>query len=76
MEAACNNDHIGYNQFDRKSLYEAAKKVNFDLNKITTDCNTDGSALVAVCANAANIPVSAVMTTASEEKILSRTAAF
>lgn len=76
MEAACNNDHIGYNQFDRKSLYEAAKKVNFDLNKITIDCNTDGSALIAVCVNAANIPVSAVMTTASEEKILSRTAAF
>lgn len=76
MEAACENEHIGYNQFDRKSLYDAAKKVNFDLNKITIDCNTDGSALVAVCINAANIPVSATMTTSTEEKILSRTAAF
>jgi len=76
MEAACENNHIGYNQFDRKSLYEEAKKVNFDLNKISNDCNTDGSALVAVCINAANIPVSAIMTTATEEKILSRTAAF
>lgn len=76
MEAACNNSHIGYNQFDRKSLYEEAKKVNFDLNKITVDCNTDGSALIAVCVNAANIPVTANMTTSTEEKILTRTAAF
>ena len=49
MEAACNNKHIGYDQSQRDTLYEAAKKVGFDVSKVKTDCETDCSALVRVC---------------------------
>lgn len=61
-EAACNNNNIGYSQYntygkDRTSLYHEAKKVNFDIAKITTKCNVDCSALMAVCSIAAGSEV-------------------
>lgn len=49
-EAACSNDNIGYSQNSRNTLYSEAVKVNYDLSKITTKCNTDCTAFVAVCA--------------------------
>ena len=76
MEAACKNDHISYSSSNKTSLFNEAKKVNFDLNKITNDCTSDNVALIAVCANAAGLPVSANMTIGTEEKLLTRTAAF
>ncbi len=52
MEAGAANDHIGYGVNDYTSLYYEAEKVNWDLSKITTDCNTVCSTFVAVCINA------------------------
>ena len=76
MEQACANDHIGYDQSGRTTLYTLAKAANWDLSKITTNCETDCSALVAVCVNAAGITVSKDMYTGSEETILMNTGKF
>lgn len=44
MEAACNNNHIGYDQYQRDTLYNAAQKVGFDCSKVAVNCETDCSA--------------------------------
>ena len=49
-EAACANDHIGYDQVQRNTLHTRAKAVKFDLAKITKDCECDCSSLMHVCA--------------------------
>ena len=55
MEAACGNNHIGYDQWQRNTLYKAAEPVGFDCSKVRTDCETDCSALVRVCCAYAGI---------------------
>lgn len=76
MEQACANNNIGYNQDGRTSLYKEAKKNKWNLSKITALCNTDCSALVAVCVNAAGIEVSSSMYTGNEKTILEKTGKF
>ena len=49
MERACKNSKIGYDQYQRNTLYKAAEKVGFDVSRVTTPCETDCSALVRVC---------------------------
>lgn len=49
-EQACSNNKIGYDQYQRNTLHTQAKKVNFDLSKITTKCECDCSSLMHVCA--------------------------
>ena len=49
-EAACANDNIGYDQYQRNTLYTQAKAANFDLSKIKTTCECDCSSLMHVCA--------------------------
>lgn len=49
-EAACTNDHIGYDQGQRNTLNAKAKAVSYDISKITADCACDCSALMHVCA--------------------------
>lgn len=49
MRAACDNPHIGYDQYERDSLYKIAQAVDFDCARVTQDCETDCSALVRVC---------------------------
>ena len=48
--AGCENDHIGYSQSGRNTLYNLAKTVDFNLAAVATDCNTDCSAFMTVCA--------------------------
>lgn len=57
MEAACANDNIGYDQYQRNTLLGQAKACGWDLSKITVPCETDCSALVSVCAQAAGIDI-------------------
>ena len=45
VEAACDNDNIGYGQGDRNTAYKEAKAVGYDIAKITNKCNCDCSAL-------------------------------
>lgn len=57
MEQACSNQNIGYNQGQRNTLYEQAKKVNFDVSKITVKCECDCSSLIHVAVIAAGVNV-------------------
>ena len=75
-EKGCANDMIGYDQSQRKTLYDEAIKVGFDLSKITTPCETDCSAFVAVCVNAAGIRVAKGMYTGNELSVLKATGKF
>ena len=76
MKAICNNNNIGYDQTQRKSLYDLASKVNWDISKIKTPCETDCSAAVCVCVNSAGIKVSPLMYTGNELEILKGTGKF
>lgn len=49
MEAACENANIGYDQYQRNTLYTKAKIVGFDLSKVDA-CECDCSSLIHVCA--------------------------
>lgn len=76
MEQACANDKIGYDQNQRTTCYDRAKEVGWNLSKITTACECDCSSLVAVCVNAAGVPVSQNIWTGNEEAALLATGAF
>lgn len=76
MEQACKNDNIGYDQHQRTTLFIQAKAKNWDISKVTVKCETDCSALVAVCCNAAGITVSKDMYTGNEKTTLSGTGKF
>ena len=49
-EAGCKNPAIGYDQGERNTLHTEAKRVGYNLAKITTPCETDCSAFMTVCA--------------------------
>ena len=66
MEAACNNNHVGYDQSNRTSLYSVAKAANWDIENITTNCECSCSPLVSVCINAAGVSVPAGWWTANK----------
>ena len=55
MKAAIANRKIGYDQYQRNTLYKAAQPFGFDVSKVTTACETDCSALVRVCCAYAGI---------------------
>ena len=76
MEQACANDNIGYDQGQRTTLFTQAKACGWDLSKITTSCETDCSALVGVCVNAAGIAVSKDIYTGNEQSALQATGKF
>ncbi len=75
MEAACKNTHVGYDQYQRDTLYNEAKRYGFDVSKITKNVETDCSALVRVCVNYAGIPVGNFRTT-NETSVLMATGSF
>lgn len=76
MEQACANNNIGYDQYQRTTLYTLAKAKEWDVSKVTAKCETDCSALVAVCCNAAGITVSKDMYTGNEKAVLKGTGKF
>lgn len=49
MRAACDNKNIGYNQWRRNTLYDAAAVWGFDIARVNTPVETDCSALVRTC---------------------------
>lgn len=75
MEAACDNPHIGYDQYDRLTLYDVAKPLGFDCAKVTTNCETDCSALVRVCCAYAGVDL-INFNTAGEPDVLRNSGAF
>lgn len=76
MEQACANNNIGYDQWQRTTLHTYAKVAGWDISKVTNKCETDCSALVAVCCNAAGVSVSKDMYTGNEKSVLKNTGAF
>lgn len=76
MEQACANDNIGYDQYQRTTLFTQAEKNNWDLSKINVLCETDCSALVAVCVNCAGVKVSKDIYTGNELQALKATGQF
>ena len=75
MQAACDNKHIGYDQYQRDTLYNEAKQYSFDVSKVTKNVETDCSALVRVCVNYAGISVGNFRTT-NQASVLMATGAF
>ena len=59
MAAACRagvgNPHIGYDQWQRNTLRYYARLSKWDLAAVTDNCETDCSAFMAVCAEAAGV---------------------
>ena len=55
MQAACDNKHIGYDQYQRNTLYNEAAQFGYDVSKVTKDVECDCSALVRVCCAYAGI---------------------
>lgn len=77
MEAACQNANIGYDQYERSSLYKVAAPLGFDAAKVTTPCETDCSALVRVCCAFAGImDLPEGFRTTNEPNYLLKTGAF
>lgn len=85
MEDICNNPYAGgYDQGDRTTLDEMARKHNWHVDEITKDeaCEADCSSGVAVCINAGfalngiNKSVSKDMYTGNERKVLEATGYF
>lgn len=56
-ETLCNNNHIGYDQLNRLTLYKELKKINYDYNKLNVDCETDCSAFVTVICQCCGINI-------------------
>ncbi len=55
MKRAISNNKIGYDQYQRNTLYNLAAEVGFDPGKVKKACETDCSALVRVCCSYAGI---------------------
>lgn len=73
---AANNDHIGYSQYSRYSLFNAVCNNGYDIRGLKQDVNCDCSSLVMTCCRAAGITVPKGMYTGSEDTDLMKTGAF
>ena len=49
-EAACANNKVGYDQYQRNTLHAEAKAKGWDISKITEACECDCSSLMHLCA--------------------------
>lgn len=56
-EQIAKNENIGYGQDDRYTMFEQAKKVNFDFSKIKTPCACDCSQMIATLIMSAGIDI-------------------
>lgn len=75
MLYACANHHIGYDQYQRDSLFNAVKDLGYNCSKVTKNVETDCSALVRVCCCYAGIIVGNFRTY-NERKMLLATGQF
>lgn len=76
MEQACANNNIGYDQYQRTTLFALAKEKAWDISKVAKKCECDCSSLVAVCVNAAGISVSKDIYTGNQKSALANTGKF
>lgn len=76
MRAACDNNNIGYDQYNRSGLYNAVKNLGFDPAKCNIKTETDCSALIRVCVAYASGKTIPDFNTSSELKVLKNTGLF
>ena len=76
MEDACRNDNIGYDQYERTTLYDLCKANGWNIKAVNKPCETDCSALVSVCVNAAGVRLSGSIYTGNESAALLKTGEF
>lgn len=74
----CKNPFVGYDQGQRNSLRAEARKVMFNLSMISTPCESDCSAFMGVCVEAAGIklPEGNGPTTRTLRRVLEATGEF
>lgn len=65
-EQTCANDNVGYDQYQRNTLRAAAESAGWDAARIAAPCETDCSAFMTVCAEAAGISVAYTKTASGE----------
>lgn len=70
MRAACNNPNIGYDQKQRNTLYNVAKRFGFDCKEVDEPCECDCSSLVRVCLAYAGIMLSNFNTATEPSKLI------
>ena len=70
MQAACDNSNIGYDQYQRNTLYNQVKPYGYDPAKATKKCETDCSALVRVCCAYAGIIMSDFNTSSEPSRLM------
>ncbi|WP_418465396.1 peptidoglycan-binding protein [Faecousia sp.] len=75
MQAACDNDNIGYDQYQNQTLWNQVKDKGYDPAKATEPCETDCARLVRVCCAYAGIMADDFYT-ATEADTLMRTGEF
>lgn len=78
-EAGCANSNIGYDQGQRNTLNDQAKKAGYDLSEIDTACETDCSAFISVCVLAAGVKIAYpgnLPTTRTLKSVLKKTGEF
>ena len=75
MQAACDNNNIGYDQTNRNGLFNNVKNKGFDPAKCTVKTETDCSATVRVCVHYAGIKCND-FTTLNEASVLKATGKF
>lgn len=75
MQAACDNNKIGYDQSENQTLWYEVRSLGFDCSKVTQPCETDCSQLVRVCVNYAGVPAG-YFYTGDEAAVLLSTGAF
>lgn len=56
-ETLCKSNLVGYDQYQRNTLWDELEKVGWDATKLTVKCETDCSAFVSACTRAAGIDV-------------------
>lgn len=57
-EYICDSNLVGYDQNQRNTLRKELQRVGWNLQRLTTPCETDCSAFMAVCAEYAGVPIS------------------
>lgn len=77
MEKACKNNDVGYDQYQRDTLFNNVKDKGFDPSRTTKKVETDCSALVRVCvAYAYGKDIAGNIRTVSEPSMLVKTGKF
>ena len=56
-ETLCNSNLVGYDQWQRNTLWDELEKVDWKPERLRTKCETDCSALMSACARSAGIDI-------------------